>query len=144
MKVLLLLPALLYMIVALINIDLLKKWDTVNFLVVDKDIPVIAYTTVFFILYVLITWFILISANIFVDYKRKKQDKEIWKLKSKLLDGQEALLTKIDEHFEKILNSAIEEGNKKIEAYKKENEKVISNFEYKLDGFDKKLEKLKK
>jgi len=77
MKVLLLIPDLLYMMVALINMDLLKKLESVNFLILDKNIPVLAYSTVFFILYVLIVWFALISANVFVVYKKKKQEKEI-------------------------------------------------------------------
>ena len=124
--------------------DLLKKLESVNFLILYKNIPVLAYSTVFFILYVLIVWFALISANVFVVYKKKKQEKEIWKLKSKLLDGQDALLAKMSENSEKILKSSIEEWNKKLEAYKKENEKVVSNLEFKLEGVTKKLEKLKK
>jgi hypothetical protein len=50
----------------------------------------------------------------------------------------------MDTNFKKILNSSIEEGNKKVEVYKKENEKIVTNLDYKINNFEKKIDKLKK
>ncbi len=145
MKFLLLLPAILYTVIILTNPWLASMEEEVSlFWMLKQKIPVISYITVFFVLYMILVWIVLTSSGIIVSYKNKKQDKEIWELKSKLLDWQEWLIDWIDGKFEKILKSSIEEGNKKTEAYKKENEKIVSNLEFKLESFEKKLENFDK
>jgi hypothetical protein len=78
MKILLLTPALLYMIIVFMNTSLLFLKQEVNILWIYKaEIPVIAYITIFFILYIILFWIVLTSTNIFSSYKNKKLEKEI-------------------------------------------------------------------
>jgi hypothetical protein len=78
MKILLLTPALLYMIIVFMNTSLLFLKQEVNILWIYKaEIPVIAYITIFFILYIILIWIVLTSTNIFSSYKNKKLEKEI-------------------------------------------------------------------
>jgi len=64
-------------------------------------------------------------------------------LKSKLLNKQWDLIADIEKHFEDILWKFKTEADKKIEQYKKENEKVVSNMQYDFDAIKDKIDKIK-
>ncbi len=145
MKIVLLLPAILYMIIILSNINLLSLKENINLLwVYNFDVYIIGFVTLFFVTYILFIWIILKFTNIFSNYKNKKLEKEIWELKSKLLDWQDILINNIKKEFSTILKKFVEDNSKKINAYKNENSKIITNLEYKIDSFTKKIDKLKK
>jgi len=145
MKIVLLLPALLYVIIILINTNLLTIKENINlFWIYNIDVYLIAFITFFFVIYILLIWVILKFTNVFSGLRNKKLEKEISILKSKLLDWQDELIKEIKWEFKKILNNCIERNNKEIDIYKKENEKIISNLEFKIDSFNKKLDKIKK
>jgi hypothetical protein len=87
MKVLLLLPAFIYISIAFTNIDLLSKTETINiYWLYDLNIPILLFSVIFFILYVVVIWVFLNFSDLFSDYKKNKSDKEILELKSKLQD----------------------------------------------------------
>lgn len=145
MKILLLIPALIYVIIILLNTNLLLLKENINvFWVYNFDVYIIWFITVFFVLYILLIWSILKFTNVFSNYKNRKLENEISELKSKLLDWQDILIKDIKKDFNLLLENFISENNKKVEVYKKENEKIVSNFNYKIDAFDKKFDKLKK
>ncbi len=74
--------------------------------------------------------------------KTKKLEKEVFDLKSKLLNKQWDLIKNIESHFEDILWKFKTEADKKLELYKKENEKVVSNIEYEMKPLKEKTDKM--
>ena len=74
--------------------------------------------------------------------KTKKMEKEIFELKNKLLSGQGALIWEIETKFENILQKYKEDSDKKLEFYKKENEKIVTNIHYDMGILKEKIEKL--
>lgn len=108
------------------------------------EVPVVALITIFFVLYILFLWFIFKFTNFFSHHKSKKLEKEVGGLKSKLLDGQWGLVKDMEKSFEKTLTKFIETSNKKTEAYKKENDKIVSNLELQIKGLKDKIDKIKR
>ena len=95
MKILLLLPILAYLLLVLVNQDLLHTNQTINiFWAKELDIPFLFYNSVFIVIYAVLVFFAYDSLNIFLKYKLKKQEKEIIELKSKLYDWQEDIFEK--------------------------------------------------
>lgn len=76
--------------------------------------------------------------------KTKKMEKEIFELKNKLLSGQGALISEIENRFEKILESYKADSDKKLELYKKETEKIVTNMNYDMWVLKEKTEKIGK
>ena len=76
--------------------------------------------------------------------KTKKLEWEIFTLKSKLLDKQWELINNIEAHFEKTLENFKWEADKKLELYKKENEKIVSNMQYDFKSLSDKIAKIPK
>ncbi len=145
MKVFLLLPIIIYMIVIFFNKDVLLFQQEVSYILwKTPEVPVVALITIFFVLYILFLWFIFKFTNFFSHHKSKKLEKEVWGLKSKLLDGQSSLIKDIEKSFDKTLVKFIENSNKKMEAYKKENDKVVSNLELQIKGLKEKIDKIKR
>lgn len=145
MKILLLLPAFIYVIIIFMNTGLLSIKHNLNiFWIYEIELPLIAFITIFFVLYILFIWLVLKFTNLFSSIKNKKLEKEIWDLKSKLLDWQENLLEWINKNFEAILKKSLDENDKRLNLYKKENDKVVWNLEYKMDSIWTNISKLKK
>ena len=145
MKVFLLLPIIIYMIVIFFNKDVLLFQQEVSFIFgKTPEVPVVALITIFFVLYILCLWFIFKFTNFFSHHKSKKLEKEVGGLKSKLLDGQGNLVKDIEKRFDKTLEKFIETSNKKTEAYKKENDKIVSNLELQIKGLKDKIDKIKR
>lgn len=120
MKVLLLLPILFYLLLVLVNLNLLDSHQTINlFWVKDFNVPFLFYNSVFIVLYSIIVFFAYDGLNIFLKYKLRKQEKEIIELKAKLYNWQEDILKKISKE--------IENWNKEIKIENKENIKNISD-----------------
>lgn len=69
-------------------------------------------------------------------------EKEIFELKNKLLSGQGALISEIEDRFEKILESYKADSDKKLELYKKETEKIVTNMNYDMGVLKEKTEKI--
>lgn len=143
MKVLLLLPAFIYISIAFTNIDLLSKTETINiYWLYDLNIPILLFSVIFFILYVVVIWVFLNFSDLFSDYKKNKSDKEILELKSKLQDWQSELIDSINNNFKQILEETKKENEVLLLKHKKENEKILSNLEYDIKSIKEKIDKV--
>jgi len=144
MKALLLIPALAYLALIVLNLDIFKASTEINFFwLYSFEIPVVIFISIFFILYIILIWFGFNISNYFTGYKNKKLEKEVIDLKGKLLSKQWELISNIESHFEKILEKFKTEADKKLEQYKKENEKIVSNMQYDFDAIKGKIDKIK-
>lgn len=76
--------------------------------------------------------------------KTKKLEKEVFDLKSKLLNKQWDLLHDIEHKFDSKLDTIKADADKKLELYKKENEKVVTNVQYDFKTLWDKIDKLAK
>ena len=145
MKLLLLLPALLYLGLLILNLGIFSATHTINFFWIARfEISVILFSTIFFILYIVLLWVWFQFLGIFKDaYARKVQD-ENYKLKEELLSKQWELIDEIESRFNEILTKLQIDADKKLELYKKENEKVVTNMHYDIKTLGEKIERLKK
>lgn len=145
MKLLLLLPALLYLGLLILNLGIFSATHEINFFwIVRFDIPVILFSTIFFILYIIVLWLWFQFLGIFKDAEVKKIQEENYKLKEQLLWHQWELITEIESRFTEALETLHTEAEKKLELYKKENEKLVTNMNYDIKVLGEKIEKLKK
>ena len=76
--------------------------------------------------------------------KTKKLEKEVFDLKSRLLDKQGELIKNIEDKFDKKLGEFKTEADKKLDLTKKETEKVVSNVQYDFKDIQDKLTKIAK
>ena len=76
--------------------------------------------------------------------KTKKLEKEVFDLKSKLLNKQGDLIKNIENTFDAKLWDFKKEADKKLELTKKETEKVVSNMNYDFKDIQDKLTKISK
>ncbi len=76
--------------------------------------------------------------------KSKKLEKEVYELKSQLLNKQGDLIKNIENKFDSKINDLKTEADKKLELYKKENEKVVTNIQYDFKAIWDKIDKLAK
>ncbi len=144
MKALLLLPALAYLALIMLNLQIFQESTQINFFwLYSFDIPVVIFVSIFFVLYIILIWLGFNLSNYFTGYKNKKLEKEVMDLKSKLLGKQGELIKNIESTFDGTLEKFKTEANKKLELYKKENEKVVSNMKYDFDAIKSKIDKIK-
>jgi len=141
---LLLLPVLLFLIIILINKDLLLINENINLLwLAELTIPLVGFITIFFVIYIILLWIFLKTWNIFTVFKNNRLSSEVNKLKSKLYEERPKLVAELKEEFEKNLEKYKEVHDKEINTYKKENEKILSNLEYYVKTIKEKIDKVK-
>jgi len=80
-------------------------------------------------------------SSYFSKYKNERLEKEVADLKGKLLDRQGELIKEIENNMRGVLEDFKVEGNKKLELYKKENEKTINNLSYEISNLKDKIGK---
>ena len=71
-------------------------------------------------------------------------EKEIFALKNKLLSRQGTVISEIETRFQKILEAYKADSDKKLELYKKETEKIVTNMHYDMGVLKDKTEKIGK
>jgi len=144
MRLLLFIPAFLYLILLVINLGIFKTTTEINFFwLTSFNIPVVIFVSIFFILYILLLWVGFNFSNLFTNIKTKKLEKEVFDLKSKLLNKQGELLKNIENHFEEVLLKFKTDSDKKLDLYKKENDKIVSNITYEMKTLGDKINKIK-
>ena len=144
-NIILLFPILLYVLLILINKELLDIKENVSvFWIWEIELPIISVITVFFVLYIIIIWLLLNFGEVFVSIKKKRLEREIKDLKVKLQDWQEELLWNIKKDFIEVLEQFKEENKKSTEILKKENEKVVTNLSYEIKNLKQKIEEKNK
>lgn len=145
MRLLLLVPALLYLVLLVLNLDIFQASTQINFFGIARfELPVVISISLFFILYILLIWIGFSFGNIFSNHKNKRLEKEVFELKSKLLNQQETLLSKVDEKYSSILDQLKTQGQNEIDQYKKAQEKLLSNMQYDFKDIQEKVLKLMK
>lgn len=138
-NIILLSPVLIYVILLLINSQLLAKKEIVNiFWIWDLEIPIIAIISVFFVVYIFLMYFSGKFSSFFISSKNKGLEEEKMKLKAKLSDQIPEIEKKMDEKFSKILEEFKEIWNKNLELHKKETSKVLWNLEFEIKELKKK------
>jgi len=143
-NILFLLPILLYVVLVIINKDVLSLKETINFFwIADVNAYLIWDISIFFVLYLLIIWLWLKFSDILGSFKNKKYEKIINKLKSQLQDKEPELINNLEERFDKVIEEFKEENRKDIKILKKENEKILSNLEYEIKIIKEKIDKIK-
>ena len=145
LNILILIPLLIYIILLLINKDILSLNTQINFFWLYKtEIQIILYITLFFTAYLIIIWSLFKFSNFFADHKTKKQNEEINELKAKLADQTPELIKWIQNILDTKLEEFKQEANKKLELTKKETEKVLWNLEYEIKILKEKIDTLSK
>ncbi len=144
LNIVLLSPVLVYVILLLINSDLLSKKETVNlFWLMEIEIPLITLISLFFVSYIIIIYSLFKFSNFFVAHKNKNLNHEVNELKAEMQDREPKLLEAIETKFSKILEKAQADNKQNIDILKKENEKVVTNLTYDLKMIKEKIEKIK-
>ena len=143
LNLVLLSPVLIYVILLLINSELLSEKNTVNlFWITDVDLPVITLISLFFVSYIVVMYSLFKFSNFFTQHKNKNLTWEVNALKAEMQDNQPKLLEAIEKKFWDILEKSNAENKKNIDILKKENEKVVTNLTYDLKMIKEKVEKI--
>ena len=139
-NIILLSPVLIYVILLLINSDLLAKKENVNiFWIWDLQMPVIAIISVFFVAYIFLMYFSWKFSSFFTDHKLKKLEEENLKLKAKLSDLIPEITKTIDEKTKKMIEEIKTLTDKSLELHKKETNKVLGNLEFEIKDLKEKI-----
>jgi len=138
-NIILLSPVLFYVVLLLINSDLLAKKENVNiFWIWDVNIPVIAIISIFFVAYIFLMYFSWKFSSFFSDHKLKKLQEENLKLKAEIADLIPEITKNIDEKIEKLVEDFKTMTDKSLELHKKETNKVLGNLEYEIQNLKEK------
>lgn len=163
MKLLLLLPILVYLWLMLVNVELMWQMQTINmFWAWEIQVPFLLISSFFIAVYAILVYFIYSGINSFQAIKIHRLEKEVVELKSQLYDGQKDLIKGMKEEFftqftgfkkeidvkfhtmvdfnQYAIEKILEETSGNFAKYKKESQKLLSQAK----GIDKNLlEKLK-
>lgn len=140
MKILILIPIILYLSLVFFNLDLLNTIEPVSlFWLYTIEVPIIFYSITFLILYSILIFIIFDLVNSYLHHKLNKSDKEVFELKSKLYDEREDELAVFMKEQKHKLDKFLEKQENNIEKYKTEQE---ANLAKQKAESDKILEKL--
>lgn len=143
LNIVLLSPILIYVILLLINSNLLSETHSINlFWIAEPELPLITIISLFFISYIVLLYSLFKFSNFFVEHKNKNLTWEVNALKAEMQDSQPKLLEAIEKKFWDILEKSNAENKKNIDILKKENEKVVTNLTYDLKMIKEKVEKI--
>ena len=142
LNIILLFPLLVYVVILLINNQLLNTKAEINFFFTNFEVNIITIISIFFVLYILIIYSVFKFSNFFINNSKDNLINEVNKLKADKQDREPKLLENIEKKFEEILKKSSEENKKNIDILKKENDKVITNLTYDLKIIKEKIEKI--
>ena len=144
-NVLVLLPILLLLSLLLINRHLLSINETVSiFWLTEVTIPIISFSIIFFVSYVIIVYIYLRLSNVVTWFKNNRLESQVDKLKSKLYEERPQLVEELKKEFTENIELYKDLREKDINTYKKENEKVMSNLSYDVKTIKEKIDKIEK
>ena len=137
-------PILIYVILLLLNNELLLKNEEVNFFWVFKpEIPVIALISVFFIVYIILLYFSEKFSLFFANHRTKKLEKEVLELKARLQEQIPDIVDVMKIEFRVIVENIKNENRRDLELSKKENDIVLWNLEYEIKNLREQINKEK-
>ena len=117
MKIILLIPLIIYLCLLLVNIELVKDFQTLNiFGALHINAPIILLSSIFIALYALLIYMVYSGIHSFQAFKIKKLKQEIQKLQSELYSNQKELLDSITEKVQNQIADFKQENDKKFET----------------------------
>ena len=142
LNLLFLLPILIYVLLLLINSNLLSRSEVVNlFWIADVELPFISVSTIFFIAYIFLMYFSWKFSSFFTNTKMKKIEEEKLLLEAKLASKIPEIEKTMEEKFEKVLNEFKDISNKNLELHKNQTKQVLENLEFEIKNIKDKLTK---
>ncbi len=141
-NIVLLSPVLIYVILLLLNSQLLTIKENVNlFWIWNLELSVIAIISVFFVSYIFLIYFSGKFFSFSINSKNKFLEEENLKLKAKLSD----LIPDINKNLDVKIKVLVDEfktlTDKSLELHKKETNKVLWNLEFEIKDLKEKLNK---
>jgi len=144
MNIILLSPILIYVVLLLINSNLLTKTEKVNlFWIWDLDIPVIAIISLIFVVYIFLMYFSGKISTFFTNSKNKSLEKENLELKAKIADLIPEINKSLDEKIKDLVEQFKTLTDKSLELHKKETSRVLWNLEFEIKDLKEKISKEK-
>lgn len=145
MNIILLFPLLIYVILLLINSNLLSKKEIVNFFWIYKtEASVITLISLFFVLYIIFIYFSWKFSLFFTNTKNKSLEDEKYQLKSKLADMIPEIETRMNEKFSKVLEDFKLISDKNLDLSKNQTKQVLGNLEFEIKNIKEILNKINK
>lgn len=147
MKLILLLPIIIYLGLMAVNIELLRDFQTINlFWALVIKAPIIMFSSFFIVLYAVIVYLSYSWINAIASRKIKKLDRQIVDLKSELYNNQKELLKNIQEDYKTQLSNFKNDNDRKLETLIRFNEytleKVIDETSGNFTKYRKETQKL--
>ena len=141
-NIIFLIPILIYVLLLLLNNNLLSKSDLINlFWITDVELPFISVSTIFFIAYIFIIYFSGKFSSFFTNTKFKKIEEEKLLLEARLATKIPEIEKTMEEKFDKVLNEFKEISNKNLELHKNQTKQVLENLEFEIKNIKDKLTK---
>lgn len=129
MKILLLLPIVIYMLFLLVNLDLLEQTQVIDlFWYQDIEAPMLLLSSIFIVFYSILVFFVYDWLNSYLHYKLNKQEKEIIMLKAHLYDWQEDLIKSIIKSFETLIKDTKKEDTSLFLKYQEQSNKIYHDM----------------
>jgi len=141
-NIIMLLPLLIYVVLLLINSNLLIEKSEVNlFWISSFEIPIVSIITLFFIIYILIIYFSWKFSSFFTNSKINTLQREKLELKAKLANQIPDIESKIDDKYTKIIEEFKNISNENLELHKNQTKQVLENLDFEIKNIKKKLTK---
>lgn len=141
-NILLLSPVLIYMVLLLINTNLLVKKENISiFWIWDLEIPLISIISLFFIVYIFLMYFSWKFSTFFSNHRNKILEEENLKLKAQLSDLIPDINKNLDEKIKTLVDNFKDLTDKSLELHKKETIKVLWNFELEIKNLKENINK---
>lgn len=145
MKYLVYIPGLVYLIFILININILGESSEINlFWITTLNLPITLIISIFFVLYIAFIFLVFNFKGLYSQIQNKHLRDEVYKLKSKLLEGQDGLIKAMEQSFENTLNKQELEGEKRLEKLISAQEKQITKLMSEISSLESKIRDIKK
>lgn len=123
MKILLLLPILLYISLIVFNLDLLKDSQIINiFNLFELNIPAFLYSSIFMVAYLIFVFIVFDLRWAFLHRKIRKLENDVFSFKSMLYDEREDILKKFIQEYNVKIDNFTKEQRDLFEKFKSENE----------------------
>lgn len=147
MKLILLLPILLYAALMFVNLNLLNNFQVVNlFWAQSLELPVLMFSSYFVVLYAIVVYFAYSWVNSLQTRKIKKLKTKITELKSELYNNQKDILRTMSEDIRTQISEFKTDNDKKLETLIRFNEytleKVIDETSGNFAKYRKETQKL--
>jgi hypothetical protein len=143
LNIILLSPILFYVLLLLINNDLLTKKELINiFWITEVELPIISIISIFFVIYIILMHFSWKIIWFFMNHKNNILKKENLKIKSKIADQIPDMNKQVLEKFDNFMNEFKDISNKNLELHKNQTKHVLENIDFEIKNIKTRLDKI--